>query len=126
MPKTANCSSALQNVNEVLDDIINIFRSHTSIERQGDLILKEPVSVGIVLDVDAHGLVGSHHRQGLVVHVGSNAPFGHLLDDAVAVLARLTRESGDVEVSAACMLFAARVFRAGEDRQDSMEEEQKA
>lgn len=33
---------------------------------------------------------------------------------------------GILFASAACMLFAARVFRAGEDRQDSMEEEQKA
>lgn len=55
---------------------------------------------GIILDVDTLRLVGRHHRQRLVVHVRSNTPLCHLLDDAIALLTRLAHEASNVQVTA--------------------------
>ena len=55
-------------------------------QRQGDEVFIVVVSIGIVSDIEAHGLVGRHHGQGLIVDVAGHAPLRHPQDDLIALL----------------------------------------
>lgn len=68
---------------QVLYHILHILLGHLGVEMKGDLFLEELLCVGVILDIDALSLIGSHHRQRLVVYVGSHTTFCHLLDDII-------------------------------------------
>lgn len=88
----------LDDIYEVGDHVIDRFVGEAGVERQGHLVLIEAVGVGVVLDVEAQGFVGGHQRKRLVVHVGGDVAFGHLLDDAVGLFAGLAQQAHQVEV----------------------------
>ena len=95
-----------QNLHKIPNHILPILIRQPRVQRQGHFVDELVVGVGIVLDVEAQGLVGRHHRQGLVVDVAGHTSFGHLDDDFVAFLQALAEQAGEVEVAARSVVFA--------------------
>ena len=79
-------------------------------QRQGDEVFVVVVGIGIVSDIEAHGLVGRHHGQGLIVRQsgkklirGTEGQVNRMSDDlisrkaVIAAVDRHTREDGTLD-----------------------------
>ena len=85
---------------KVREYILHLLVSQTCVQGQCNLILKLVVGIGVVVDVEAQILIGCHHWEWLIVHVGGNSTLCHLDDNLIYLLSRLTCKANDVEVVA--------------------------
>ena len=67
-------------------------------QRQGNLIAVKIVSVGEILDIKAQILISGMHGQGLIMHIAGHAQFCHLDDDAITLLNRNIRHTGNIQM----------------------------
>ena len=60
--------------------------------------------VGIVLDVESQSLVGRHQGQRLIVHIGGNAPLGHLRHHMVSLFTGLAQQPYHIQMMRTAMM----------------------
>ena len=74
-------------------------------QRQSNFIFKTLISIRIILNIEAKIFISSHHRQRLVMHVGSNACFRHLDNDFLTLLQPCTRNTRNIQMARGLMLI---------------------
>ena len=88
----------LDDIHKIPHYILHILHSHTGVEREGDLVLEQVICIRIVLDVETESLVGCHHRQRFVMHIGGNAMLCHKLDYLICLFTSVSLQANKIQV----------------------------
>ena len=60
----------------------------TRVQGQCDLIGEAGIGSRVIGNIESEILVGRHHRQRFVMHIGGHPAFSHRFDDFIALLRR--------------------------------------